>query len=174
MTETKTAAAAPKAPRAKTAKAADATIAAFPNFEAFTMPNMPKMEIPAVTREMAEKSIEQAREAYAKLKTAAEDATDLIEDGFETTRRSVLDFNHKAVDAARANTDATFQFVKDMFEVKTLAEAIELQTSFARAQFDAFGAQAKDMQELSTKLAGEMNETFKGAVEKASKERKKT
>ena len=170
MTETKTAAAAPKAPRAKTDKAADATIAAFPNFEAFTMPNMPKMEIPAVTREMAEKSIEQAREAYAKLKTAAEDATDLIEDGFETTRRSVLDFNHKAVDAARANTDATFQFVKDMFEVKTLAEAIELQTSFARAQFDAFGAQAKDMQELSTKLAGEMNETFKGAVEKASKD----
>ncbi|SOC18119.1 phasin [Stappia indica] len=170
MTETKTAAAAPKAPRAKTAKAADATIAAFPNFEAFTMPNMPKMEIPAVTREMAEKSIEQAREAYAKLKTAAEDATDLIEDGFETTRRSVLDFNHKAVDAARANTDATFQFVKDMFEVKTLAEAIELQTSFARAQFDAFGAQAKDMQELSTKLAGEMNETFKGAVDKASKD----
>lgn len=170
MTETKTASAAPKAPRAKTAKAADATVSAFPNFEAFTMPNMPKMEIPAVTREMAEKSIEQAREAYAKLKTAAEDATDLIEDGFETTRRSVLDFNHKAVDAARANTDATFQFVKDMFEVKTLAEAIELQTSFARAQFDAFGAQAKDMQELSTKLAGEMNETFKGAVEKASKD----
>lgn len=167
MTETKTAAAAPKAPRAKTARAADATIAAFPNFEAFTMP---KMEIPAVTREMAEKSIEQAREAYAKLKTAAEDATDLIEDGFETTRRSVLDFNHKAVDAARANTDATFQFVKDLFEVKTLAEAIELQTSFARAQFDAFGAQAKDMQELSTKLAGEMNETFKGAVEKASRD----
>lgn len=167
MTETKTAAAAPKAPRAKTARAADATVAGFPNFEAFTMP---KMEIPAVTREMAEKSIEQAREAYAKLKTAAEDATDLIEDGFETTRRSVLDFNHKAVDAARANTDATFQFVKDLFEVKTLAEAIELQTSFARAQFDAFGAQAKDMQELSTKLAGEMNETFKGAVEKASKD----
>ncbi|MBC2858114.1 phasin [Stappia sp. 28M-7] len=167
MTETKTASAAPKAPRAKTAKAADATVSAFPNFEAFTMP---KMEIPAVTREMAEKSIEQAREAYAKLKTAAEDATDLIEDGFETTRRSVLDFNHKAVDAARANTDATFQFVKDLFEVKTLAEVIELQTSFARAQFDAFGAQAKDMQELSTKLAGEMNDTFKGAVEKASKD----
>ena len=166
-TETKTVAAAPKTTRAKTAKAADATVTAFPTFEAFTMP---KMEIPAVTRERAEKSIEQAREAYAKLKTAAEDATDLLEDGFETTRRSVLDFNHKAVDAARANTDATFQFVKDLFEVKTLAEAIELQTSFARAQFDALGAQAKDMQELTTKLAGEMNETFKGAVEKASKD----
>ena len=167
MTETKTAAAAPKAPRAKTAKTVDATVTAFPNFEAF---NMPKMEIPAVTREMAEKSIEQAREAYSKLKTVAEDATDLMEDGFETTRRGVLDFNHKAVDAAKSNTDATFQFVKDLFEVKTLAEAIELQTSFARSQFDAFSAQAKDMQELSSKLAGEVTETFKGAVEKTTKD----
>ncbi|WP_306026967.1 phasin [Stappia sp. MMSF_3263] len=167
MTETKTAAAAPKAPRAKTAKTVDATVTAFPNFEAF---NMPKMEIPAATREMAEKSIEQAREAYSKLKTVAEDATDLMEDGFETTRRGVLDFNHKAVDAAKSNTDATFQFVKDLFEVKTLAEAIELQTSFARSQFDAFSAQAKDMQELSSKLAGEVTETFKGAVEKTTKD----
>ena len=167
MTETKTAAAAPKAPRTKTAKTVDATVTAFPNFEAF---NMPKMEIPAVTREMAEKSIEQAREAYSKLKTAAEDATDLMEDGFETTRRGVLDFNHKAVDAAKSNTDATFQFVKDLFEVKTLADAIELQTSFARSQFDAFSAQAKDMQELSSKLAGEVTETFKGAVEKTTKD----
>ncbi|WP_428699687.1 phasin [Stappia sp.] len=167
MTETKTAAAAPKAPRAKTAKTVDATVSAFPNFEAF---NMPKMEIPAVTREMAEKSIEQAREAYSKLKTVAEDATDLMEDGFETTRRGVLDFNHKAVDAAKSNTDATFQFVKNLFEVKTLAEAIELQTSFARSQFDAFSAQAKDMQELSSKLAGEVTETFKGAVEKTTKD----
>jgi phasin len=167
MTETKTAAAAPKAPRAKTAKTVDATVSAFPNFEAF---NMHKMEIPAVTREMAEKSIEQAREAYSKLKTVAEDATDLMEDGFETTRRGVLDFNHKAVDAAKSNTDATFQFVKNLFEVKTLAEAIELQTSFARSQFDAFSAQAKDMQELSSKLAGEVTETFKGAVEKTTKD----
>jgi phasin len=166
-TETKTAAAAPKAPRAKTAKTAETSATAFPTFEAFTMP---KMEIPAVTREMAEKGIEQARETYAKLKTAAEDATDLLEDGFETTRRGVLDFNHKAVDAAKSNTDATFQFVKDLFEVKTLAEAIELQTSFARSQFDAFSAQAKDLQEISSKLANEMTESFKGAVEKTAKE----
>ena len=57
-----------------------------------------------------------------------------------------------------------------LFKARRPHEAIELQTSFARSQFDAFGAQAKDMQELSTKLAGEMNETFKGAVEKASKD----
>lgn len=166
MTETETKTTAPKA-RAKTTKTADTTVVAFPNFEAFAMP---KMEIPAVTREIAEKGIEQAREAYARLKTMAEDATDMMEDSFETSRRGVLDLNHKAVDAARANVDATFRFMKDFIEVKSLAEAIELQTSFVRSQFDALSAQAKDMQELATKLSGEMSETVKGAVEKASKD----
>ena len=60
--------------------------------------------------------------------------------------------------------------MKDLFEVKTLAEMIELQSSFARSQFEAFTGQAKDMQDLSTKLTGEMTETVKGAYEKASKD----
>jgi len=169
MTETKTAAAAPapKTARAKTAKTTESTVTPFPNFEAFTMP---KMEIPSVSREMAEKGIEQARDAYAKFKTMAEEATDMMEDSFETTRRGVLDFNHKAVDNAKSNTDATFRFVKDLFEVKTVAEMIELQTSFARSQFETLTAQAKDMQDLSTKLGSEMTETVKDAVEKASKD----
>jgi hypothetical protein len=54
--------------------------------------------------------------------------------------------------------------------VKSLAEAIELQTGFIRSQFDAFTAQAKDMQELATKLSGEVSDTVKGAVEKVSKD----
>ncbi|MHC5654680.1 phasin [Stappia sp. ICDLI1TA098] len=167
MTETETKTAAAKTARAKTAKAIDDTVVAFPNFEAFSMP---KMEIPAATREMAEKGIEQAREAYSRMKTIAEDATDLMEDGFETSRRGVLDLNHKAVDAARTNSDATFSFMKDLIEAKTVAQAIELQTSFMRSQFEAFSSQAKDMQELATKLGSEMSSTFKVAVEKSSKD----
>ena len=167
MTDTQTKTAAPKAARAKTTKTVDDTVVAFPNFEAFAMP---KMEIPAATREMAEKGIEQARETYARMKTMAEDATDMMEDSFETSRRGVLDLNHKAIDAAKANSDATFQFAKDLFEVKSLAEVIELQTGFMRSQFDAFTTQAKDMQELATKLSGEVSESVKGAVEKASKD----
>src|SRR4051812_37901026 len=40
-----------------------------PNFE------MPKLEIPAAFREIAEKSVSQAKEGYEKMKTAAEEAT---------------------------------------------------------------------------------------------------
>ncbi|WP_417685640.1 phasin [Roseibium sp.] len=166
MSETTTAAkAAPKARATKSTKSAAAS--PFADFEAFSMPNM---EVPAMFREATEKSIDSAREAYAKVKTAAEDATDLIEDTFETSRQGAVEFNHKAVDAAKINTDATFSFIKDLMAVKTLAEAIELQSTFARQQFDTFSAQAKDMQEFATKLSTDVTAPVKDAFEKSFKE----
>ncbi|QFT33816.1 phasin [Roseibium porphyridii] len=168
MTETTTAKAAPKS-RAAKAKAAPAAGVAFPDFEAFAMPNM---EVPAAFREATEKGIENAREAYAKVKTAAEDATDLMEDTFETSRQGVVEFNHKAVDAAKANADAAFTFVKDIMSAKTVAEAIELQSSFARQQFDAMSAQTKEMQDLATKLGTDVSAPVKEAFEKSFKELK--
>ncbi|WP_305988054.1 phasin [Roseibium sp. MMSF_3544] len=167
MTETTTTAKA--APKARTAKAKAAPAAAavtFPDFEAFALP---KMEIPAAFREVTEQGIENAREAYAKVKNAAEDATDLMEDTFETSRQGVVEFNHKAVDAAKTNADATFNFIKDIMSAKSLAEAIELQSTFARAQFDALSAQTKEMQELATKLGTDVSAPVKEAVEKSFK-----
>lgn len=167
MTETTTKAA-PKA-RSTKAKAAAPAAVTFPDFEAFALP---KMEIPAAFREATEQGIESAREAYAKVKTAAEDATDLMEDTFETSRQGVVEFNHKAVDAAKTNADATFTFIKDIMSVKTLAEAIELQSTFARQQFDALSAQTKEMQELATKLGTDVSAPVKEAMEKSFKDLK--
>ncbi|ASP36106.1 phasin [Labrenzia sp. VG12] len=171
MTDTTTASAKP-APKSRTTKAKAAPAAAgvaFPDFEAFAMPNM---EVPAVFREATEKGIENAREAYAKVKTAAEDATDLMEDTFETSRQGVVEFNHKAVDAAKANADAAFTFIKDIMSVKSLAEAIELQSTFARSQFDALSTQSKEMQELATKLGTDVSAPVKEAMEKSFKDLK--
>ncbi|MBO6890504.1 MAG: phasin [Roseibium sp.] len=167
MTETTAAKPAAKA-RTTKAKAAPSKVT-FPEFEAFAMP---KMEVPAAFREATEKSLENAREAYDKVKTAAEDATDLLEDTFETSRQGVVEFNHKAVDAAKTNADATFTFIKDIMSVKTLAEAIELQSTFARAQFDALSSQSKEMQELATKLGTDVSAPVKEAVEKSFKDLK--
>ncbi|GGB53074.1 hypothetical protein GCM10011316_26380 [Roseibium aquae] len=166
---TETTSTAKPAPKARTTKTSKVTPAGFPDFEAFAMP---KMEVPAAFREATEKGIEQARDTYAKVKSAAEGATDLMEDTFETSRQGMVEFNHKAVDAARANADAAFGFMKDMMSVKTLAEAIELQSTFARQQFDALSAQTKEMQELATKLGTDVSAPVKEAMEKTFKEMK--
>lgn len=150
---------------AKTRSSAKA--AAAPAFEAFSMP---KMEMPAAVRELTEKSLTQSREAYDKFKSAAEEATDMMEDSYETTRQGIVEFNMRALEAAKANTDATYDFWRDLMGVKSLSEAIELQTSFARGQFEAVSKQAKDMQELSGKFASDLSAPMKDAFGKTFKD----
>ena len=43
---------------------------------------------------------------------AAEEATDMLEESFETTRESVREAQLKALDVAKANTDATFDLFR--------------------------------------------------------------
>lgn len=147
-------------------RAVKKTIAALPA-DPFTVPNV---EVPAVVREFAEKSVAQAKDAYAKFKTAAEEATDALEDAYETSRKGVLDLNIQALDAAKTNTDATFAFFKEFLAAKSVSEALELQTAFASKQFEALSTQAKGFQELATKLATESGAPFKGVFEKALKD----
>lgn len=162
----------PATTKAKTEKTATAT-----EFSAFSMPNfeiptfeVPSMEMPAAVRDMAEKGVEQFRDAYERMRTTAQESSDMIEDSYETTRQGLVEFNLRALDAAKANTDAAYAFMRDMVGVKSLSQAIELQTSYARQQFETFSKQSKDMQELASKMASEAGEPVKEAVEKMFKD----
>src|SRR5215468_10821609 len=77
----------------------------FPKFE---MPNfeLPQMEIPAAFREFAEKSVSQAKENYERMKSAAEEATDVLEDTYATATKGASDYGLKVIEAARTNTNA--------------------------------------------------------------------
>src|SRR5438552_12449476 len=94
-----------------------------PNFE------IPKMEIPAAFREFAEKSVLQAKETYEKMKSAAEEATDVLEGSYATANKGAADYSLKMIEAARANTNAALDFASEFVGVKSLAEAVELSTS---------------------------------------------
>jgi phasin len=123
-----------------------------------------------VFRDLAEKSISQARDTYAKMKTAAEDATGLVEDTYETAREGAFAIGVKTLDAAKVNSDASFACARDLFGAKTFAEVIELQTAFARKQFDTFGGQFKELQELTQKYVTETTKPVTAKVEKTFKE----
>ncbi len=138
-------------------------------FEAFSMPSA-NFEVPLAFRELAEKGIAQARDAYAKMRTAAEDTTEAVEDTFETARDGAFTFGVKAIDAVKANSDASFALAKDLFGAKTLADVIELQTAFARQQFDTLTAQFKEFQDLAQKVATDATKPMQAHVEKAFKD----
>jgi phasin len=159
-------------------------IPGMPGFEAFKMSEIPfantnffdmskfdstKIEVPAMVRDMAEKAVSQTKDGYAKAKAAAEESIDVVEETLETVRETALEVQHKAMDNAKANTDAAYDFFKDMFGVKSVSEAVELQTSFARQQFEMLSSQSKDLSSLAGKAVTESFKPAKQAADKAMK-----
>lgn len=141
----------------------------FPEVPKFPMPNfdLPKMEVPAAFRDMAEKGAAQARENYEKLKSAAEEVTDVLEDTYAKVAKGAADCGLKMLEAARVNSNAQFDYLTDLFKTRTVAEFVELSTAHARKQFDSLSAQTKDISSFVQKVATETAEPLKDTVSKA-------
>jgi phasin len=123
-------------------------------------------QFPTAFRELADKSVSQARETYNRLKTAAEDATDLVESTVEAAREGAFALSVKALDAAKTNSDASFALARELFGAKTFSEVIELQSAYARRLFESVTSQIKELQELTEKV---VTDTTKPVAEKVEK-----
>lgn len=130
---------------------------------------MPKMEVPTAVREMAEKSVTQAKDNWEKMKAATEEATDMIESSYSTVSRGASDYGLALIDAARANTNAAFDFYSRIVTAKSLSEVIELSTTHARQQFEAMTAQSKDLAALAQKVTTDTVEPIRSGVASAFK-----
>lgn len=127
------------------------------------------LEVPAVVREMAEKSVQSARDAYEKLKSSAEETTDLLEDTYSTATKGVAEYNAVALESLRTNVNAAFDYVGLLLGAKSVSEAVELSTGHLRKQFDVLSAQAKELSTLAQKVATDTAEPIKASVEKTIK-----
>ena len=123
-------------------------------------------------RAIAEKGVEQSKEAYDKLKTGAETAQKAIESTFETAKSAGSEFSLKSIATARANAEAGFAHLEALVGAKSLSEVIELQTAFVRQAFETAVEQAKDFQAASSKAAEEVSRPLKDVFEKSVKELK--
>jgi phasin len=132
----------------------------------FDMPKfeMPKFEVPPVFREFAEKGIAQAKENYEKCKSAAERATDVLEDTYSTASKGCASYGLKVIETTRANTDATFDLMSELIGAKSYAEVVELTSAFMRKQFDAMIAQTKELSEHAQKVATDTVEPIKESI----------
>lgn len=132
----------------------------FPNFE------IPNVEVPAAFRDIAEKSIASAKTSYERMKTAAEEATDLLEDTYSTATRGASEYSLKLIENARANTNAAFDYATELLNVKSLSELVELSTAHARKQFEAFSTQTRELTSIAQKVATNTAEPIKDSVSK--------
>lgn len=114
---------------------------------------MSSFEIPAEMRQMAEKSVEQAKKAVDSFMTAAQQAVGAIEERAAAAQASVKDVNRKAMTFAEQNLANSFEFAQKLVRAKDPQEFMHLQSDFMRQQMQALSQQAKELGEHATRAA---------------------
>ena len=131
--------------------------------------DFPQVEVPEMVRDFAEKSVQQAKDVYSRIKSAAEGSTDVLEDTYASATKGATEFNLKALEAMRANMNASFDYTSELMGSKTLAEAVERSASHVRKQFESLSEQAKTLSMLAQKVATETAEPIKAGLSKTMK-----
>jgi phasin len=123
-------------------------------------------EVPEQMRAFAERGVSQARDNYAKFKDAAETHNGTIEAVFTTASKGASEYSAKVMEFVKANTTAQLDFAHELLGIKSPSAAMELYTGHARKQFETFAAQAKELAELTQKVATETVEPIKASASK--------
>lgn len=147
-----------------TRKTADAQIFPFPAFD--------PARLTESYREFAEKGAVQSREAYARMKTAAEEATKTMETTVDSAQAGSLELGLKAVATLRANAESAFSHMEALMGVKSVAELMELQSTYLRQQIETGVDQAKSWQDAVRKVSEDVSKPGKAIVEKTVQEAK--
>ncbi len=123
-------------------------------------------EGPEQMRAFAEKGVSQARDNYAKFKDAAEAHNSTVEAVFTCASKGASTFSAKLMEFMKTNTTANLDFAQELLGTKSPSEAMELWTSHTRKAFETFSAQAKELAELTQKVAAETVEPIKQTASK--------
>jgi len=131
-------------------------------------------EVPESVRSMAESTVTQTREAYERGKEALDESIDALERSFDAAGHGATAFNRKLIDIAQRNLNSSFDYAKSLAAAKTLAEIVELQSTYIRNQFEVFAGQATEIQALSKKIATDTSEPLKDQMTKSFEAVRKT
>jgi len=126
-------------------------------------------EVPEQVRAFAEKGVSQARDNYARFKDVAETHNSTIEAVFASAGKGASEYSAKVMEFLKANTSASLDLAQELISAKTPSEAMELWTSHARKQFEAFSSWSKELSELSQRIATETVEPIKANASKMFK-----
>ena len=110
-------------------------------------------DIPAPVRQMAEKSVEQTKEAYDRLMEAARQAQGMFANSTNMMGIGGKEIQEKTMQYAEANVQASFDLAERLVKAKDLQEVMEIQTQYARQQMEAYTQQAQEISRLMAEAA---------------------
>ncbi len=113
----------------------------------------PNFEIPTEFRDFADKSVDQARNAFGTLLNGAVKTSEQLRTSATTAQSTLHAAVLKGLDHAKTNADATFDYAQRVVRAKDVREAFEIQSEFVKSQFAALQSQFKEYGALAQSAA---------------------
>jgi hypothetical protein len=110
--------------------------------------------VPDSIHAFAQRSVERSKDTLRSVYESWEKS-------FGAVGKGAVAFNRKVIDIAERNINTGFEFAANLAGAKNLAEAIELQASYWREQFNELRAQAEEVQALTRKVSADVAEPIR-------------
>lgn len=111
-----------------------------------------KFEIPAEMRDFAEKSMDQAKQAFDTFVAATRHAVGTAETQAKTLHTNAREAGQLAMGFAERNLAASFDFAHRVLKAKDAKEVTELQVEYIKSQIATLSEQAKALSEQASKV----------------------
>jgi hypothetical protein len=98
---------------------------------------------------------------YAANTEAYDTVSQALRSSLEEIAAGVSQFNWKLIEFGRANAQSNMAFVQNVAGVRSVRDAVDVQTAFLREQYDAAAGQLRELQALSTDIAEKAAAPFK-------------
>jgi phasin len=114
-----------------------------------------KFEVPAEMRELAEKSVAQAKQAFDGFIAATQHAVGTAESQVKTMQSNAKGTSELAMKFAERNMAASFEFAQRLLHAKDPQEVTALQTEYLKSQLATMTEQAKELSQQAAKISGQ-------------------
>ena len=115
-------------------------------------------EIPAEMRALAEKSVEQARQAFETFMSAATHAASTADKQVQGAQAGAKEVGSLAVRFSERNLAASFLFAQQLVRAKDTQEVMALHADYVKRQIATLSDQAKELSKEAAKMAGSLTQ----------------
>ena len=114
-----------------------------------------RFDIPADMRALAEKSVEQAKQAFDIFISAAQHAVSTAENQAASAQAGAEEIGELAMGFAERNVASSFEFVQKLLQVKEPNDVMALHSEYVNSQIAALTEQARDLSKRVAKMTGQ-------------------
>lgn len=114
-----------------------------------------RFEIPEQMREVADKSVGQARKAFEQFLDATQKAMANAEASAKTVSEGAADMSRQSLAYVEENIAASFDLAQRMVQARTAEEIAALQQEYVRRQMKALTEQGQQLGAMAARLSGD-------------------